>query len=171
MNLNNKVVLITGAGRGIGRAMAHAFAAEGARIALQGKTKKHLVDVQKELKESGVATAVLPGDVSDEGVVSRCVSAAEQQLGPIEVLVNNAGIYAGGPIDRLDTMVFDRIIAVNLRGPFLMMRAVLPGMKSRKRGHLLNIPSTAGKPRFSGGGPYCAAKFGLAGASALEMYE
>jgi 3-oxoacyl-[acyl-carrier protein] reductase len=171
MNLNNKVVLITGAGRGIGRAMAQAFAAEGARIGLQGKTKKHLLDVQKELKESGAATAVLAGDVSDEGVVSRCVSAAEQQLGPIDVLVNNAGIYAAGPIDRLDTMVFDRIIAVNLRGPFLMTRAVLPGMKSRKQGHIVNISSTAGKRGFSGGGAYCASKFGLAGLSESVMYE
>jgi 3-oxoacyl-[acyl-carrier protein] reductase len=171
MNLKDRVVLITGAGRGIGRAIAHAFAAEEARIGLQGKTKKNLVDVQKELKEFAVATAVLPGDVADEGVVSRCVAAAEQQLGPIDILVNNAGIFAAGPIERFDALVFDRILAVNLRGPFLMARAVLPGMKSRKRGHIVNISSTAGKRGFAGGGPYCASKFGLAGLSESMMYE
>jgi 3-oxoacyl-[acyl-carrier protein] reductase len=171
MNLKDRVVLITGAGRGIGRALAHAFAAEGARIGLQGKTKKNLVEVQKELKDSGVATAVLPGDVADEGAVSRCVAAAEQQLGPIDVLVNNAGIFAAGPVDRFDALVFDRILAVNLRGPFLMSRAILPGMKSRRRGHIVNISSTAGKRGFAGGGPYCASKFGLAGLSESMMYE
>lgn len=171
MDLKDRVVLITGAGRGIGRALAHAFAAEGARIGLQGKTKKNLVEVQKELKDSGVATAVLPGDVSDEGVVSRCVAAAEQQLGPVDVLVNNAGIYAAGPVDKFDALVFDRILEVNLRGPFLMSRAVLPGMKSRRRGHIVNISSTAGKRGFAGGGPYCASKFGLAGLSESMMYE
>jgi 3-oxoacyl-[acyl-carrier protein] reductase len=171
MTLKDRVVLITGAGRGIGRAFAQAFAAEGARIGLQGKTKKNLLDVQKELKDFGAPSVVLPGDVSDEGAVSRAVAAAEQELGPIDVLVNNAGIFASGPIDKFDTMVFDRILAVNLRGPFLMARAILPGMKSRGRGHIVNVSSTAGKRGFAGGGPYCASKFGLAGLSEAMMYE
>src|SRR5512141_1675986 len=110
MELNGKVVLVTGAGRGIGRAIAHAFAAEGALIALQGKTKKNLEKVQRELKALGVKTVVLPGDVSDEGTVSRCVAATEQELGPIDVLVNNAGIFATGPIDKIDALVFDRVL-------------------------------------------------------------
>jgi 3-oxoacyl-[acyl-carrier protein] reductase len=105
MDLKNRVVLITGAGRGIGRALARAFAAEGAHVALMGRTKKNLVEVQKELKAFGVKTAVLPGDVADEGTVSRCVAAAEQALGPVDVLVNNAGIYASAPVDHLDALV------------------------------------------------------------------
>lgn len=171
MNLNDRVVLVTGAGRGIGRAIAHAFAAEGARVGLMGKTKKNLLEVQKELKTLGAKTAVLPGDVAEEGAVARCVAAAEQDLGPVDILINNAGIYAAGPIDRFDTIVFDRILAVNLRGPFLMARAVLPGMKNRKRGHIVNISSTAGKRGFAGGGPYCASKFGLVGLSESMLYE
>ena len=115
------------------------------------------------MKAFGVRCAVLPGDVSDEGSVSRCVAAAEQQLGPIDVLVNNAGVYAHGPVDRLDALVFDHTIAVNLRGPFLMARAVLPGMKSRRRGHVVNVASTAARRGFAGGAAYCASKFGLAG--------
>jgi len=171
MELGNRVVLVTGAGRGIGRAIAHAFAAEGAHVALMGRTKKNLLEVQKELKPTGVKTVVLPGDVSDEGTVSRCVAAAEQALGPIDVLVNNAGIFAQAPLEHLDALVFDRILAVNLRGPFLMSRAVLPGMKSRRRGHIVNISSTAGKRGFAGGSAYCASKFGLVGLSESMRYD
>ena len=171
MELKGRVVLITGAGRGIGRALAHAFAAAGAKVALLGKTKKNLLEVQRELKDSGTATVVLAADVSDEGAVARAVAAAEQQLGPVDVLVNNAGIFALAPVEKMDTLVFDRMLAVNLRGPFLMSRALLPGMKSRKRGHIVNISSTAGRRGFAGGGAYCASKFGLAGLTEAMRYE
>ena len=171
MEIKGRVVLITGAGRGIGRALAHAFAAAGAKVALLGKTKKNLLEVQRELKDSGAPTIVLAADVSDEGVVSRAVAATEQQLGPVDVLVNNAGIFALAPVEKMDALVFDRMLAVNLRGPFLMSRAVLPGMKSRKRGHIVNISSTAGRRGFAGGGAYCASKFGLAGLTEAMRYE
>lgn len=171
MELRDSVVLVTGAGRGIGRAVARAFAREGALVALFGKTRKNLTEAQRELKAEGAKTAIVVGDVSDEGDVSRCVAAAEQALGPIDVLVNNAGIFAAAPIDKFDALVFDRILAVNLRGPFLVSRAVLPGMKARRRGHVVNIASTAGRRGFPGGGPYCASKFGLAGLSESMMYE
>jgi 3-oxoacyl-[acyl-carrier protein] reductase len=171
MELTDRVVLVTGAGRGIGRAIAHAFAAEKAHVALQGKTKKNLEKVQKELKPFGIRSVVLAGDVADEGTVSRCVAGAEQQLGPIDVLVNNAGIFATGPVDKIDAIVFDRVLAVNLRGPFLMSRAVLPGMKSRRRGHIVNIASTAGRRGFPGGAAYCASKFGLAGMTEAMRYD
>lgn len=171
MELEGSVVLVTGAGRGIGRALAKAFAREGAHVALMGKTRKNLTDAQKELKPLGGRSVVVVGDVSAEGDVARCVAAAEQALGPIDVLVNNAGIYASGPIDKFDALVFDRILAVNLRGPFLMARAVLPGMKARRKGHVVNIASTAARRGFAGGGPYCASKFGLAGLSESMMCE
>ncbi len=171
MKLEGRVVLVTGAGRGIGRALAHAFAGAGAKVALLGKTKKNLLEVQKELKDSGATTFVVAADVADEGAVSRAVAAVEQQLGPVDVLVNNAGIFAAAPVEKMDAVVFDRVLAVNLRGPFLMSRAVLPGMKSRKRGHIVNIASTAGRRGFPGGGAYCASKFGLAGLSEVLLYE
>ncbi|HQQ78924.1 MAG TPA: SDR family NAD(P)-dependent oxidoreductase [Thermoanaerobaculia bacterium] len=171
MDLRDKVVLITGAGRGIGRAVALAFAFEGAKVALVGRTKKSLTEVQKELKELGATSAVLPGDVSDEGDVARVVAATEQQLGTVDVLVNNAGVFATAPVDKMDALVFDHILAVNLRGPFLMARAVLPEMKARRRGHIVNVASTAGRRAFAGGGAYCASKFGLAGLSEAMMYE
>lgn len=171
MDLKGRVVLVTGAGRGIGRALALAFGREGAKVALNGRTKKSLSEVQKELKEIGAVSAVLPGDVSDEGVVSRVVAAAEQQLGPVDVLVNNAGVYATAPVERMDALVFDQVLAVNLRGPFLTSRAVLPGMKARRRGHIVNVASTAGRRGFAGGGAYCASKFGLVGLSESMMYE
>lgn len=171
MELEGRVVLVTGAGRGIGRALAHAFAGAGAKVALLGKTKKNLLEVQKELKDSGASTFVVAADVADEGAVSRAVAAVEQQLGPVDVLVNNAGIFAAAPVEKMDAVVFDRVLAVNLRGPFLMSRAVLPGMKSRKCGHIVNISSTAGRRGFAGGGAYCASKFGLAGLTEAMRYE
>lgn len=171
MLLQNRVVLVTGAGRGIGRATAIAFARAGAHVALMGKTKKNLLETLKEIKPLGVKTVILPGDVSDEGSVARCVAAAEQQLGPVDVLINNAGIFAIAPIDKCDALVFDRLLDVNLKGPFLMSRAVLPGMKSRRSGHIVNIASTAGKRGFAGGGAYCASKFGVAGLSEAMRYE
>ena len=171
MELKDRVVLVTGAGRGIGRAIALGFAREGAHVGLMGRTKKNLVDAEKEIRALGVKSIVLPGDVSEEGSVTRCVSACEQELGPVDVLVNNAGIYASGPIDKFDALVFDRLIAVNLRGPFLTTRAVLPGMKSRRRGHIVNIASTAGKRGFANGAAYCASKFGLAGLSEATLAE
>jgi len=171
MELEGRVVLVTGAGRGIGRAIAHAFAEVGAKVALLGKTRKNLLEVQKELKDSGASTFVVAADVADEGAVSRAVAAVEQQLGPVDVLVNNAGIFAAAPVERLDAIVFDRVLAVNLRGPFLMSRAVLGGMKSRRRGHIVNIASTAGRRGFAGGGAYCASKFGVAGLSEVLLYE
>lgn len=171
MELKGRVVLVTGAGRGIGRALAHAFAGAGAKVALLGRTKKNLLEVQKELKDSGASTFVVVADVADEGSVSRAVAAVEQQLGPVDILVNNAGIFAAAPVEKLDAVVFDRVLAVNLRGPFLMSRAVLPGMKSRKCGHIVNIASTAGRRGFAGGGAYCASKFGLAGLSEVLLYE
>ena len=171
MILKGRVVLVTGAGGGIGRAIANAFARAGAHVALVGRTKKRLVEVQKELRETGVESAVLAGDVSDEGMVSRLVAAAEQQLGPVDVLVNNAGVYATAPVEKMDAVVFDRVLAVNLRGPFLMSRAVLPGMRARRRGHIVNVSSTAGRRGFPGGGAYCASKFGLVGLSEAMTYE
>ena len=171
MKLEGRVVLVTGAGRGIGRALALAFAGAGAKVALLGKTKKNLLDVQKEMKDSGATACVVAADVADEGAVSRAVAAVEQQLGPVDVLVNNAGIFAAAPVEKMDAVVFDRVLAVNLRGPFLMSRALLPGMKSRKRGHIVNIASTAGRRGFPGGGAYCASKFGLAGLSEVLLYE
>ena len=171
MELKESVALVTGAGRGIGRAVALALAGEGVHVALMGLTGTHLLAVEKEVNARGVRSAVLPGDVSDEGSVSRCVAAAEQQLGPIDVLVNNAGVYTHGPVDRLDALVFDHTMAVNLRGPFLMARAILPGMKSRRRGHVINVASTAARRGFAGGAAYCASKFGLAGLSEAMLQD
>jgi 3-oxoacyl-[acyl-carrier protein] reductase len=171
MELKESVALVTGAGRGIGRAVALALAGEGVHVALMGLSGTHLLAVEKEVNARGVRSAVLPGDVSDEGSVSRCVAAAEQQLGPIDVLVNNAGVYTHGPVDRIDALVFDHTIAVNLRGPFLMARAILPGMKSRRRGHVVNVASTAARRGFAGGAAYCASKFGLAGLSEAMLQD
>lgn len=171
MELKDSVALVTGAGRGIGRAVAVALAHEGSRVGLMGLTASHLAAVEREVREAGGTAYSLPGDVSDEGSVSRCVAAAEQHLGPIDVLVNNAGVYAHGSVDRLDALVFDHTLAVNLRGPFLMARAVLPGMKSRRRGHVVNVASTAALRGFAGGAAYCASKFGLAGLSQAMLQE
>src|ERR1035438_10624014 len=104
MELKGRVVLVTGAGRGIGRALAHAFARAGAKVALLGKTKKNLLEVQKELKDAGASSFVVVADVADEGDVSRAVVSVEQELGPVDVLVNNAGIFAAAPVAKMDAV-------------------------------------------------------------------
>ena len=153
MEHKESVALVTGEGRGLGRAVALALAGEGVHVALMGLTGTHLLIVEKEVNARGVRSAVLPGDVSDEGSVSRCVAAAEQQLGPIDVLVYSAGVYTHGPVDRLDALVFDHTIDVNLRGPFLMARAILPGNEEPPPGSRRQRRSTAARRGFAGERP------------------
>jgi len=155
-----QVVLVTGAASGIGRAIAQVFTDEGAVVAETDRTADGLAGQHR-----------FALDVSDPDAITRVVDEIVGSLGPIDVLVNNAGVYVAAPVERMDTLVFDRLLAVNLRGPFLMSRAVLPGMKSRRRGHVVNVASTAGRRGFAGGGAYCASKFGLVGLSEAMMYE
>jgi len=164
-----RVVLVTGASRGIGRAIARAFAAEGAAVALLATQAEGTRAVADDICAAGGCALPLIGDVSNEADVRRIVSQAERALGPIDVLVNNAGIPGPtAPAVEVRLADWDRVIAVNLTGPFLCARQVLAGMlareeSARRRAAIVNIGSIAGKISYPHRAPYAGAKWGLIG--------
>jgi 3-oxoacyl-[acyl-carrier protein] reductase len=169
--LNGKTALITGAGRGIGRATAIAFAKEGINLGLVGRTATNLENVAKELKAYDVKVAVVTADVSDNDSVITAVKHIQSELGQIDILINNAGIGKFAKFLDLSPAEFKEIIDVNLMGVYYVTRAVLPDMIEREAGDIINISSTAGER----GGPvtsaYSASKFGLMGLTESLMQE
>lgn len=159
--LRDRVTLITGGGTGIGRGLALAFAAAGAPVAVNGRRAAPLQETVAAVREAGGTARAFPGDVSDAADVTRVVRETEEALGPIAILVNNAGVGGGGPIHSHSVADWDRIMAVNLRGPFLMARAVLPGMRHRRQGHIVNIGSESGLEYYEGDGAYGVSKHAL----------
>lgn len=165
------VVFITGAGRGVGRALALRFAQDGHPVAVSGRSEQPVRIVADEIVAQGGAAVALVCDVTNRAAVAAAVSAAESELGPIGVLINNAGAAASAPFVSMDDELWDEMMAVNLTGTYLCLRAVLPGMFQRHQGRVINIASTAGKTGFMYTSAYCAAKhavLGLTRAVALE---
>jgi len=151
--------IVTGGGRGIGAAVARALTARGLKVTVFARTA---AEVARVVAEGGAALAVA-GDVSSEADVARLVAAHEAALGPCDLLVNNAGILVRGAVDALDPARWRASLDVNLTGPFLCARAVLPGMKARRRGRIVNLASisaTLGTPEASA---YNASKWGVLG--------
>lgn len=163
-NLVGRVAMVTGAAEGMGFAIARRLGQAGARVALIDVNSTGVAQAAQELQGEGLDTAPFTADVSDEVSVSDVVRAVEQQLGTIEILVNNAGISGGSArVQDLETTVWDRVIAVNLRGVFLSCRAVLPGMHRLGRGKIVNIASIAGKEGNPLLSAYSASKAGVIG--------
>jgi NAD(P)-dependent dehydrogenase (short-subunit alcohol dehydrogenase family) len=163
------VVMITGAGGGVGRALAHRFAADGYAVGVTGRTESRLRSLASTL---GGGTLPVVCDVTRGEDVTRAVGEIESRLGPIDVLVNNAGVAESAPFATMQEALWDLMIAVNLTGSFRCMRAVLPSMLERRRGRIINIASTAGKTGFAYTSAYCAAKhavLGLTRSVALEV--
>lgn len=159
--LQNRVAVVTGSSRGIGSAVARAFAAHGAMLALVARDEGNLEAIKRDLEEETEVLAV-PGDISREKDVARFVEAVMKRFGKIDVLVNNAGILTPQAlIHEVQTEDWDRTLAVNLRGMFLMIKHVLPVMLERKSGVIINVSSGAGKHGAPGWGPYSASKFGV----------
>lgn len=157
VDLAGRLVAITGAARGIGAAAAQAFAAQGARVALISRDGARLDALVSDLG-SDVAMAV-PCDVADAGALTAALARAEAAFGPLEVLVNNAGVVDPiAPIAQADPADFARTIAVNVNGVFNGMRAALPGMIDRGRGTILTIGSGAAHNPLEGWGAYCSSK-------------
>jgi NAD(P)-dependent dehydrogenase (short-subunit alcohol dehydrogenase family) len=160
-SLSAKVAIITGGGTGIGRGLALALAQEGARLVVCGRREAPLDEtVQTIWRTGGNATAV-QADVSNEQDVDQVLKTALQSFGTVDILINNAGIGGGAPIHEHDIADWDRIMAVNLRGPFLMARAVLPTMRSKRNGHIINISSESGLEYYPGNGAYGVSKHAL----------
>lgn len=166
-DIEGAVALVTGGGTGIGRGIALALAREGAYVAVCGRRRGLLRETIETIEAGGGQGLAVQADVSDRADVERLVGRVIDQFGAIDILVNNAGIGGGGPIHTHDVDAWDRIIAVNLRGPFLMARAVLPLMRERGRGHIINISSEAGLKVYENEGAYGVSKHSL---NALSEY-
>jgi NAD(P)-dependent dehydrogenase (short-subunit alcohol dehydrogenase family) len=161
--LEGQAAIVTGAGRGIGRAIALSLAAEGAKVALIARTKSELEAVAREIAAAGGQAAVLPADVSAADEVARALRSAEKLHGSTDLLVNNAGVVARVPLKDLDEVTWDRVLDVNLKGAYLCSRAATAGMIQRGKGRVVNIASisaTVGTARHTA---YCASKWGLVG--------
>jgi len=143
--LTGQVVIVTGGGRGIGKAIAEGFAAAGAAVAITGRSASHLEETVRGIREGGGRALAYAADVTDKAAVISLVEETERQLGPVDVLVNNAGIEGPlGPVWEIDTEAWKRCVEVNLIGPFICSQAVLPGMVARRRGRIINVGSGGG---------------------------
>ena len=162
--LTNKVVLVTGGSRGIGRAIAISLAKAGASVAVNYRENAaEARNVIGAIQDSGGRATAVAADVADANMVARMKATVERELGPIDVLVNNAGIALIRGIEDLMEEDFDRTIAVNLKSAFLCTQAVVPGMRARKWGRIVNISSGAARGAGSIGPHYNASKAGMEG--------
>jgi NADP-dependent 3-hydroxy acid dehydrogenase YdfG len=170
---SHPVILITGASQGIGAAMAKVFAAEvrGVRLALVARNAKNLAAVARTCAKRGATAEIFACDVADEAAVEALAAAVVKRLGGVDVLINNAGVFAGAPFAKTEVVEFDRIIAANLRSAFLVTRAFLPAMLKRKRGDIFFMSSIAGLAAYPNGAAYCAAKFGVTGLAKVLRAE
>ncbi len=159
MNLKGKVALVTGGGSGIGTAIAERFVADGAKICITGRRKEMLDKVAESLPSGSVV--ICQGDVSKEEDVKRMVEATMKFGGKLDVLVNNAGINRPAPIVELDPKVWQEVMGVNLTGPYLLMKAVIPYMLKEGGGSIINIASLGGIRCLPGMPAYCSSKAGL----------
>jgi 3-oxoacyl-[acyl-carrier protein] reductase len=161
--LEGKVALITGGSRGIGLAIARRLGSMGAKLSLCAREAKRLEKAADELRAEVAGVFAAAVDVRDGDAIAAFVQSTEKTLGPIEILVNNAGIGYFGPTHEAAEENWDSVLDTNLKSVFLMSKAVAPGMIQRKSGHIINIASLAGKNAFANGGIYCASKWGLMG--------
>ena len=164
MKLENKVALITGGSRGIGKAVAAAFAREGAKLALCARSADELEQTVAELRGMRAEAKGWTCDVTMEASVQEFVHGAQTSFGRIDILVNNAGVMTRpAPMVELEVRKWDYTIAVNLRGPFLVTQAVLPFMLKQKSGSIINVSSTLGRGAYPNFVAYATSKWGLEG--------
>ena len=170
-NISGKVALITGAGRGIGRATALAFAKEGIHVGLVGRSVENLQKVADELAAYDINVAIAAADVANLDSITSAVEWIRNELGPIDILVNNAGIAKFGGFMDLQPEEWTNIIDVNVKGVYYTTRAVLPEMKERNTGDIINISSSAGQRGAPVTSAYSASKAAVIGLSESLMLE
>lgn len=171
MRLKNKVAIVTGASRGIGKAVALAFAREGADLMLVGRSEADLNRAAEEVRSEGRKCLVAVADVSKEDDVKRAVDATREEFGKIDILVNNAGIGMFKSVLDTTPEEWRKILDTNLTGAFLFTREVLEDMVARGQGQIINISSDIGIRTIPKASAYCASKFGLEGFSGVLAKE
>ena len=160
--LTDKVAIVTGSGRGIGRAIAAKLAREGAVVVLNSRTREQLDSVQREIESTGGRAAVAVGDATDEADISRIIDIARRVGGRIDILINNAAQTGVGlSVAEMSVETWDRILQTNLRGPFLFCRAVIPHLQAQRNGRIINIASLSAKNALPFASADAAAKAGL----------
>jgi NAD(P)-dependent dehydrogenase (short-subunit alcohol dehydrogenase family) len=161
--LQGRHALVTGGGRGIGAGIVRALAAQGAKVSMLGRTAATLEVLAAELKAAGATIFCTTADVSKRESVDAAFAAARAMLGPIEILINNAGQAISSPITKRDDALWERLLAINLSGTYFGMQAALPEMMQSGFGRIVNIASTAGLTGYPYVAAYCAAKHGVVG--------
>lgn len=163
--------LITGATEGIGRAIAFTLGGAGYQVGVCARTPAKVSALLAALESKGIAAAGLPCDIAEPAQVERLVAHVGERLGPVDTLVNNAGTGVIKPFADLSLAEWDGVMATNLRGLYLVTRAVLPAMRAAKRGDIINVASLSGKRGFPGGTAYAASKHAMLGFSESLMLE
>lgn len=161
--LDGKVIIITGAGTGIGKGMARAFAHEGADLIIASRNSENLEQTAAELAGTSAKIVVAPTDVTDESAVKKMFEAAMSQFGRVDVLINNSGAFDGGPIDELPLETWLKVLAVNLTGVFLCGREAMRIMKKQGGGRIINVGSISAQMCRPNAAPYNTTKHGLVG--------
>lgn len=165
------VALVTGASRGVGRAIALTLGAAGWRVGVCSRSEEGVAGVLAELREAGIEAAGRAADVAAPDDVAALVAHIERELGPIDTLVNNAGVLHAKPFEEITLTEWDESFATNVRSLYLVTRAVLPGMRSRRTGAIVNVASLSARSGFAGGTAYTASKHAVLGFSRSLMLE
>jgi len=169
--LEGKTALITGASRGIGQGLAEAFSAEGATVIITARSSDRLNELAKRLSKGGTEVLPIKADVTDEQDVDRLFTEAIARFPRLDILVNNAGVFDGGPLDELSLESWEKVMAVNLRGPFLCTRQAMRIMKKQRGGRIINIGSIAAQRVRPFSAPYSTSKHGLWGLTQVTALE
>ncbi len=169
--LDGKIVIITGAGTGIGKGIARAYAKEGATVVLASRNQANLEETAVEMRTYGATALVVPTDVTDEAQVIALFARTMAEFGRVDILVNNSGAFDGGPLEELTLAAWQKVLSINLTGPFLCSREAMRIMKKQGGGRIINIGSISAQMARMNSVPYTTTKHGLVGmtkAAALE---
>lgn len=159
--LNEKIAIVTGGGSGIGRGVALALAKEGVRVVVCGRRSDRLEETVRLIADIGGSGLAVQADVANVDDVGRLVDKTLETYGGVDILINNAGVFASADLHNLDVKSWDRVMDINLRGPMLMARYVLPHMRTQQNGHIINISSESGLNYYQRDGIYGVSKHAL----------